>query len=144
MIPPNVPILIQEITKLPKPYPAFLNGSPILTEPRRNKVFRGSEVIEILQLYLEFLKFHPHALLSKTQVQLTQRDNEPVLLPPPAATASARAIVPEDEEEEPLAPTLFSGILPPAREPTLAAAPPSPLPLPQSPPRKKTRKAAIS
>jgi len=106
MVPSGAKIYIQEITKLPKPYPSFLTGSPILAEPRRNQVFKGSEVITQLQNYLEFLRFHPQALAAAPL--------------PPAPPSPVRPTPPPSNYVPTLQPEDLAPVSPPP-------APPSPL-----------------
>lgn len=68
MLPANSKVVIQDIRKIPKPYPAFLTGTPILAEPRRQRIWKGKEVFDEIENYLSFLHHHPLALMVLAKV----------------------------------------------------------------------------
>jgi hypothetical protein len=63
MIPSNAKIVVQNVHKLVRPLPAFLDGTPLLAEPRRQNIWRGSELYAKLDDYNEFIRYHPLSLM---------------------------------------------------------------------------------
>lgn len=126
-LPIDAPIYVQDVNKLPS-IPSNLRGTPVLIEPRRSMSYEGSKCIEIVDLYLEFLRFHPYALLrTKKEVQAVVPEPPNPIPPPPAAAAPPRdpELLREPEPvvtavQPPDSPVPIKSLIPPRKKRTLS------------------------